>query len=100
MEVRVRVPQVPAGLGANLIGLAGLVAVAVAVGGLTGTWWWSVLAGGVFAVALAWVAQTQQLPVRDVAAAAAPSPADAARAAEAERARDAAYMRGQPVAAG
>lgn len=57
-ELRIRVPQPPAGLLGNLLGLAGLIAVAVAVGGLTGNWWWSALTGGVFAVALSWIAAT------------------------------------------
>lgn len=94
MEIRFRVPRVPDGLGANLVGLVGLVAVAVAVGGLTGDWWWSVLVGGVFAVALAWVAQTQSgPPVRDVAAV--PAPAGVPTL---DRAREDAYMRGRRVA--
>lgn len=58
-EVRIRVPRVPPGLGANLLGLLGLVAVALAVGGLAGSWWWSALVGGVLAVGLATLAQTQ-----------------------------------------
>ncbi len=41
----------------NLVGVAGLAAIAAAVGALAGDWWWSALAGGVFAVALAVVAQ-------------------------------------------
>jgi hypothetical protein len=55
-ELRVRVPALPPGLGANLLGLAGLVGIAVAIGALTGSWWWSVLAGSVFAVGLSWLA--------------------------------------------
>lgn len=58
MELRIRVPRVPSGAFGNLLGLAGLIAFAVAVGGLTGNWWWSALVGGVFAVALSWVAST------------------------------------------
>lgn len=54
-EIRIPVPRVPAGLIGNLIGLLGLIAVAVAVGGLTGNWWWSILAGGAFAVALSYI---------------------------------------------
>lgn len=55
-EIRIPVPRLPDGLVGNLVGLAGLVAVAVAVGGLTGTWWWSLLLGGLFAVGLSYVA--------------------------------------------
>lgn len=40
----------------NLLGVAGLLAVVVAIGALAGNWWWSVLAGGIVACALAWVA--------------------------------------------
>lgn len=58
MEIKIRLPRIPAGDLANIVGLAGLFAVVVAIGGLTGNWWWSVLSGGVFAVALAYVAQT------------------------------------------
>jgi hypothetical protein len=75
-EIRIPVPRLPAGLLANLDGLLGLVALALAVGGLTGNWWWSVLAGGVFAVALSYVAQThagtataEAVPLRPVAVA-------------------------------
>lgn len=66
MELRIRVPRIPAGLIANLVGLAGLVAVAAAVGGLTGVWWWSLLIGGVFAVGLAYVASAAEQPARTV----------------------------------
>lgn len=58
MTIKITLPRLPAGAAANIIGLAGLVAVALAVGGLTSNWWWSALSGGVFAVALAYVAQT------------------------------------------
>lgn len=58
MEIRIAVPRLPSGLVGNLIGLIGLVAVAVAVGGLTGNGWWSVLLGGVFAVGLSAIAAT------------------------------------------
>lgn len=59
-EIRFKVPRIPAGLIANLLGLAGLIAVAVAVGGLTGNWWWTGIAGGVFAVGLSWMASTDE----------------------------------------
>lgn len=67
MEVRFRLPKVSLGAVSNLIGLLGLVAVAVAVGGLTGNWWWTCLVGGVFAVGIAYMAglsaQAEQQPV-------------------------------------
>jgi hypothetical protein len=65
VEIRVRLPRVPTGAGANVLGLLGLVAVVVAIGMLAGVAW-AVLAGGLFGVGLAYVAQTQ-------AAAAAPA---------------------------
>lgn len=58
MEIKIKVPRIPAGGLANVVGLLGLLAIVLAIGGLTGNWWWSVLAGGVFATALAYVAQT------------------------------------------
>jgi len=58
MEIRIAVPRLPHGLAANLVGLAGLLALVLAVGGLTGNWWWSVLAGGLVAVGLSYIAQT------------------------------------------
>lgn len=57
-EIRIPVPRLPSGFGANLVGLLGLVAAVVAIGGLTHNAWWSVLVGGVVAVVLSYVAQT------------------------------------------
>jgi hypothetical protein len=57
-EIRIPVPRLPRGLAANLVGLLGLVAAVLAVGGLTGNWWWSVLVGGLVAVGLSYIAQT------------------------------------------
>ena len=47
----------------NLFGLAGLAAIAAAVGALAGNWWWSAMTGGVFAVVLAGVAQWNALRI-------------------------------------
>lgn len=58
MEIKIRLPKPPSGVFGNFTGLLGLIAITLAVGGLTGNWWWSALTGGVFAVALAYVAQT------------------------------------------
>lgn len=57
-EIRIPVPRLPNGFGANTIGLLGLLAAVLAVGGLTGNWWWSVLVGGLVAVGLSYIAQT------------------------------------------
>lgn len=64
-EVRFRVPSVPPGLLANLLGLAGLIGFAVTVGALAGSWWWSVGVGSVFAVGLSWLAGTAEPAARD-----------------------------------
>lgn len=58
MEIRVSLPHIPAGAVSNLLGLVAVVAIVVAIGGLTGNWWWSVLAGGVFGLVLAVLAQS------------------------------------------
>jgi hypothetical protein len=58
VEIRIAVPRLSSGLAANLVGLLGLVGIALAVGGLTGNWWWSALVGSVFAVVLSAIAQT------------------------------------------
>lgn len=57
-EIRIPVPRLPRGLFANLAGFLGLLAAVLSVGGLTGNWWWSVLAGGLVSVGLSYVAQT------------------------------------------
>jgi hypothetical protein len=59
MEIRIAVPRLPQGLAMNLFGLAGLIAIVLAIGGLTGNWWWSVLAGGIVAFGMTLVAHTQ-----------------------------------------
>lgn len=58
MEIKIRLPRIPSGGLSNIVGLLGLLGIVLAVGGLTGNWWWSVLTAGVFGVALAYVAQT------------------------------------------
>lgn len=88
-EIRIPVPRLPRGLGANLAGLLGLVAVALAIGGLTGNWWWSLLLGGLFAVGLSYVAQTH----------AAVAESAATTSVAAARTRGTAPVRGLPVPA-
>jgi hypothetical protein len=64
MELRIRVPRVPAGLFANLLGAAGLIAFAVCVGGvlanfgMPGAWWVSGIIGALEAITLSWIAST------------------------------------------
>lgn len=70
--VTIKIPALPQGMFSNLLGLAGLVTLVVAVGGLTGNWWWSALAGGVVAVGLSYISHVnaaqahEQQPARDV----------------------------------
>ena len=54
--VTLRIPAPPAGLVGNLLGVAGLVTVCLAVAFLT-DWRWGMLAGGVCATALAVLSQ-------------------------------------------
>lgn len=56
-EIRIRVPHPSSTLLNNLLGVLGLVAIVVAVGGLAG-WMWSLLAGGIFAVTLCVIGST------------------------------------------
>jgi hypothetical protein len=60
--VRVPVPRMPAGLGTNLLGVAGLVAIVFAIGSLT-SWKWALLIAGLFAVGLTVIAQKQEAQV-------------------------------------
>lgn len=80
MVINIRLPRITLGTVSNLIGLAGLAAVAVAIGGLTGIWWWALLVAGVELVAVAYLAgQVEQ----DHGAAARPSAFTTAAAAAA-----------------
>jgi uncharacterized membrane protein len=49
------VPTPSGELMGNLIGVLGLAAIVAAIGGLTGNWWWSVLAAGAIGVLLSYV---------------------------------------------
>lgn len=89
-EIRIPVPRLPQGIGANLVGLLGLVAVALAIGGLTGNWWWSALVGGAFAVGLSYIAQTH-------VAAEGPAVNEAATSPAAARTRTTPPVRSLPV---
>lgn len=56
MVINIRLPRPTLGTVSNVIGLAGLAAVALAIGGLTGVWWWSLLVAGAELVAVAYLA--------------------------------------------
>lgn len=56
-EIRIRVPHPSSTLLNNLLGILGLVAMVVAVGGLAG-WLWGLLAAGVVAVGLSLIGAT------------------------------------------
>ncbi len=58
MAITVRIPMPSSMLIVNLLGLFGLIGLSVAVGGLTGNWWWSLAVASVFAVGLSVVAAT------------------------------------------
>ena len=81
MRITVTIPtaQTPT-LVSNVLGLAGLVGFVVSIGALIGSWWWSVLAGSIAAVAVAYVthAHAQAETVRRVAP---PAPAAAGKGA-------------------
>lgn len=57
--VKVKLPNISAGLISNILGILGLIAIVIAIGGLTGNWWWALLAGGLFGVALGYMAGLQ-----------------------------------------
>jgi hypothetical protein len=57
---QIRVPAPSSELLGNLLGLAGILAVVVGVGGLLGNWWVSVVLAGAAMVFLSWVASTHQ----------------------------------------
>lgn len=64
MEVRIRVPRIPAGLFGNLMGLLAMAGFALCVGGLLfafgmpGAWWVSGIIGAIELGFLSWVAST------------------------------------------
>lgn len=66
--ITIRIPGPSSVLAVNLLGVVGLVAVVLAIGGLAGAWW-AVLAGGVAALGLSVIASTH------LAAAETPAPA-------------------------
>lgn len=57
----VKLPVPSSMLVINLLGVAALVGLAVAVGGLTGNWWWSLLVASVEGLFVACVATVNQV---------------------------------------
>lgn len=60
--VKIPVPRLDAGLLSNLLGVIGLLMLVITPGGVTHNWWWSVLAGGVAAVAVSYLLALQTRP--------------------------------------
>lgn len=59
MRITLTIPTVQAPqLASNVLGAAGLIGLVIAIGALAGNWWWSLLAGSLVAIGLAWVANT------------------------------------------
>lgn len=73
VTLQIKVPLPGGELAVKLMGVLGLIAAVIAVGGLTANWWWSALAGGLVAFGLAVVAETQSTAVPAVPPAAAPA---------------------------
>ena len=61
-EIRIRVPHPSSTLVNNVLGVLGLIAIVVAIGGLAG-WLWALLAGGIFAVTLCLIGSTWAVPM-------------------------------------
>lgn len=55
-------------MGENVLAVLGVAAIAAAVGGLSGQWWWSVLVVGLALVAAAYAAHTYNTAVVELAA--------------------------------
>lgn len=66
--VTIRIPAPSSMLVINLLGLLGLAGLAVAVGGLTHNWWWSLAVGAVSCIALSIIASTHAVAAEQQAA--------------------------------
>lgn len=66
MSVTVRVPVPSSMLLINLLGLCGLAGLALAVGGLTHNWWWSLAVGSVACIGLSIIAATNAVAEQSV----------------------------------
>ncbi|GLY55211.1 hypothetical protein [Lentzea sp. NBRC 102530] len=82
--VTLTVPAPSRELTSNLFGLVGVVGLVLAVGGLTGSWWWSLAVASLVCVGLSWLghvkAQAAAKREAESPAAAAPAPAAASTA--------------------
>lgn len=76
--VRVPVPRISPGMGTNLLGVAGLLAIVCAIASLT-SWRWGLLAAGLFAVALTVIAQAGAAQASPAAAGGNVTPIEQAR---------------------
>jgi hypothetical protein len=56
--ITIKIPAPSSMLIVNVLGVLGLIGLAIAVGGLTGNWWWTLAAASVEAVFLSVVAST------------------------------------------
>lgn len=85
MELRIRLPKIPSGLFGNILGLLGLLAIAVCVGGflvslgVAGGWWVTGLLVGVEMFALSWVASAHEQAQSEAAVKAMKAPTQALR---------------------
>lgn len=80
LVIRIPIPRLPHGLGPNLLGVAGVIGLAVALGGLFGSPWVTLLVLSAAAIAIAYVAGTHNAAEPAATEPAAARPAVAARA--------------------
>jgi hypothetical protein len=89
MAVVISVPAPSRESTSNILGVLGLVGLVLAVGGLTGSPWWSLLVGSLLLLALSWVGHQQVTAAAKRAAERAKSGAAAASTAPAPAAASA-----------
>jgi hypothetical protein len=76
--VTFKIPAPSSMLVINLLGLLGLAGMAVAVGGLTHNWWWSLLVGAAEAISLSVIAATHLASAEQATSASPPASLKAA----------------------
>lgn len=76
--VTIRIPAPSSMLVINLLGLLGLAGLAVAVGGLTHNWWWSLAVGAAECIALSVIAAGHAAAAEQQASASPPASLKAA----------------------